>query len=51
MFIAHQHNTIEIARTETGSGINPGALDLAKRIDESRSAGIRQMLRYLNQTA
>ncbi|HTJ39687.1 MAG TPA: DUF305 domain-containing protein [Dactylosporangium sp.] len=51
MFIAHQHNAIEIARMETGTGVNPGALDLAKRIDESRTAEIQQMLRYLNQPA
>ncbi|WP_426510575.1 DUF305 domain-containing protein [Dactylosporangium sp. McL0621] len=51
LLIAHQHNAIEIARMETGTGINPGALDLAKRIDESRTAEIQQMLRYLNQPA
>ncbi|MEV8513033.1 DUF305 domain-containing protein [Dactylosporangium sp. NPDC051484] len=48
MLIAHQHNAIEIARMETGTGVNPGALDLARRIDESRTAEIQQMLRYLN---
>ncbi|WP_432986651.1 DUF305 domain-containing protein [Dactylosporangium sp. CA-233914] len=51
LLIAHQHNAIEIARMETGTGVNPGALDLAKRIDESRTAEIQQMLRYLNQPA
>ncbi|GAA3284977.1 DUF305 domain-containing protein [Dactylosporangium vinaceum] len=51
LIIAHQHNAIEIARLETGSGVNPGALDLAKRIDESRTAEIQQMLRYLNEPA
>lgn len=50
MFVAHQHNAIEIARLETGSGINPGAVDLAKRIDRSRTAEIKQMLGYLNKT-
>ncbi|MER7004040.1 DUF305 domain-containing protein [Dactylosporangium sp. NPDC000555] len=49
MLIAHQHNAIEMARMETGTGVNPGALDLARRIDESRTAEIQQMLRYLNQ--
>ncbi|GGM19812.1 DUF305 domain-containing protein [Dactylosporangium sucinum] len=48
MLVAHQHNAVEIARMETGSGINPGALDLAKRIDQSRTAEIQQMLRYLD---
>lgn len=47
MLIAHQHNAVEIARLETGSGVNPGALDLARRITASRTAEIEQMLRYL----
>ncbi|MET7421650.1 DUF305 domain-containing protein [Dactylosporangium sp. NPDC005555] len=47
MLVAHQHNAVEIARMETGSGVNPGALDLAKRITDSRTAEIQQMLRYL----
>ncbi|WP_433057372.1 DUF305 domain-containing protein [Dactylosporangium sp. CS-033363] len=51
LLIAHQHNAIEIARMETGSGVNPGALDLAKRIDESRTAEIQQMLQFLNRSA
>jgi uncharacterized protein (DUF305 family) len=51
MLIAHQHNAIEIARMEAGTGVNPGALDLARRIGESRTAEVQQMLRYLNQPA
>jgi uncharacterized protein (DUF305 family) len=47
MLVAHQHNAVEIARMETGSGVNPGALDLAKRVTDSRTAEIQQMLRYL----
>ncbi|GAA3186580.1 DUF305 domain-containing protein [Dactylosporangium siamense] len=47
MLVAHQHNAVEIARMETGSGVNPGALDLARRITESRTAEIQQMLGYL----
>jgi uncharacterized protein (DUF305 family) len=47
MLVAHQHNAVEIARMETGSGVNPGALDLARRITDSRTAEIQQMLRYL----
>jgi uncharacterized protein (DUF305 family) len=47
MLVAHQHNAVEIARMETGSGVNTGALDLAKRITDSRIAEIQQMLRYL----
>jgi uncharacterized protein (DUF305 family) len=47
MLVAHQHNAVEIARMETGSGVNPGALDLAERITDSRTAEIQQMLRFL----
>lgn len=47
MLVAHQHNAVEIARMETGSGVNPGALDLARRITDSRTAEIQQMLGYL----
>ena len=47
MLVAHQHNAVEIARMETSSGVNPGALDLARRITDSRTAEIQQMLRYL----
>ena len=47
MLVAHQHNAVEIARMETTSGVNPGALDLAKRITDSRTAEIQQMLHYL----
>jgi len=36
---------------ETSTGLNPGALDLARRIGESRTAEIQQMLRYLNPPA
>jgi len=48
LLVAHQHNAIEIARMETATGVNPGALDLAGRIDRSRTAEIQQMLGYLN---
>lgn len=47
LLIAHQHNAVEMARTETGAGIHPGALDLARRIDLSRTAQINQMLALL----
>jgi uncharacterized protein (DUF305 family) len=50
MLVAHQHNAVEIARMETGSGVNPGAIDLAKRIDASRTAEIKQLLGYLGKT-
>jgi uncharacterized protein (DUF305 family) len=47
MFIGHQHGATELARMETGSGVNPGAKALAERIDKSRTAQIAQMLGYL----
>jgi uncharacterized protein (DUF305 family) len=47
LMIAHQHTAIEYARTETRAGANPHAADLARRIDQSRSAQITQMLALL----
>ncbi|MBF9133854.1 DUF305 domain-containing protein [Plantactinospora sp. S1510] len=47
LLIAHQHNAVEMARVETRSGAYPGALDLARRIDLSRTAQINQMLALL----
>ncbi|MFC6083086.1 DUF305 domain-containing protein [Sphaerisporangium aureirubrum] len=47
MLIAHQHNAVEMARTETRTGVSPEAKDLARRIDLSRTAQIRQMLGQL----
>lgn len=48
LLIAHQDDAIQLARAETASGRNPDAKALAKRIDESRSAQITQMLALLN---
>jgi uncharacterized protein (DUF305 family) len=48
MLIAHQHNAVEMARTETRTGVNPEVRDLARRIDVSRTAQIRQMLAQLS---
>jgi uncharacterized protein (DUF305 family) len=47
LLIAHQHNAVEMARVETRSGTHAGALDLARRIDVSRTAQINQMLALL----
>jgi uncharacterized protein (DUF305 family) len=44
LLIAEQHNAVELARMETGTGINSTARELAHRIDESRSAQISAML-------
>jgi uncharacterized protein (DUF305 family) len=47
LLIAHQHNAVEMARTETRLGQDPGARELAGRIDRSRTAEINQMLEML----
>ncbi|MBE1485260.1 DUF305 domain-containing protein [Plantactinospora soyae] len=47
LLIAHQHNAVEMARVETGAGVHPESLDLARRIDLSRTAQINQMLAML----
>ncbi|MFC4057297.1 DUF305 domain-containing protein [Planomonospora corallina] len=48
VFIAHQHNAVEMARAEIRTGRNPQVLDLAHRIDRSRSELIRRMLARLS---
>jgi uncharacterized protein (DUF305 family) len=47
LLIAHQHNAVEMARVQTRSGTHAEALDLARRIDLSRTAQINQMLAML----
>ena len=44
LLIGHQHQAVEYARMEQTSGTNPAAVDLAKRIDQSRTAQIQMML-------
>jgi uncharacterized protein (DUF305 family) len=44
LLIAQQHNAVELARMETTTGTHPGARDLARRIDQSRTAQIAAML-------
>ena len=48
LFVAHQHNAVEMAETETGKGGNAEVKAYAKRVKESRTDQIRQMLRMLN---
>jgi uncharacterized protein (DUF305 family) len=43
--IAHQDDAIQLARMELATGLDPGAKDFARRVDQSRTAEIRQMLR------
>ena len=47
LLIAHQDDAIQIARMETSGGVNRRTKELARRIDASRSAQIKQMLSYL----
>jgi uncharacterized protein (DUF305 family) len=42
--IAHQDDAIQLARMELATGLDPGTKDFAKRIDQSRTAEIKQML-------
>ncbi|MDR7276157.1 DUF305 domain-containing protein [Catenuloplanes atrovinosus] len=44
LFIGHQHNAVEMAKTESAEGVNADAKSLAKSIDESRTAQIQLML-------
>jgi uncharacterized protein (DUF305 family) len=48
LFIAHQHNAVEMARLETSGGANPEAKAFAERVRESRTDQIQQMLKLLN---
>ncbi|MFG1857111.1 DUF305 domain-containing protein [Actinomadura geliboluensis] len=48
LFIGHQGSAVEMARAEQSKGASPDAKAFAKRVVESRTAEIRQMLRLLN---
>ncbi|OLT10912.1 hypothetical protein BJF79_25350 [Actinomadura sp. CNU-125] len=48
LFIAHQHNAVEMAQAELKDGTNPDAKAFAERVRESRTDQIRQMLGLLN---
>lgn len=45
MMIAHQDDAIQLARMELATGLDPGTKDFARRVDQSRTAEIKQMLR------
>ncbi|MDP9794743.1 uncharacterized protein (DUF305 family) [Catenuloplanes nepalensis] len=45
LFTGHQHNAVEMAKTESTEGSNPDAKALAKSIDDSRTAQIQLMLK------
>ncbi|MGK5555673.1 DUF305 domain-containing protein [Actinomadura kijaniata] len=48
LFLAHQHNAVKMARTETSKGGDAETRAFAQRVVESRSDQIRQMLGLLN---
>jgi uncharacterized protein (DUF305 family) len=48
LFLAHQHNAIEMAHLETTSGSNPQAKAFADRVRESRQGEVQQMLKMMN---
>jgi uncharacterized protein (DUF305 family) len=47
MLIGHHHRAVEMAQTEQRSGAHPQVRDLARRIEQSRTAQIEQMLRLV----
>ncbi|MFI0354469.1 DUF305 domain-containing protein [Actinomadura sp. 9N407] len=48
LFVAHQHNAVKMAKTERSKGGDPETKAFAKRVEESRTDQIRQMLGLLN---
>jgi uncharacterized protein (DUF305 family) len=48
LFLAHQHNAIEMAHLETTQGQNQEAKAFAVRVRESRQAEVQQMLKLMN---
>ncbi|WP_246607804.1 DUF305 domain-containing protein [Paractinoplanes toevensis] len=48
LFLAHQHNAIEMAHLETTQGQNKEAKAFAVRVRESRQAEVQQMLKLMN---
>jgi len=48
LFVAHQHNAVEMAHLETTDGVNEQTKAFAERIRQSRADQIRQMLTLMN---
>jgi uncharacterized protein (DUF305 family) len=48
LFVAHQHNAVEMAAMEQKGGVNAEAKAFAERVRASRTDQIRQMLQMLN---
>jgi uncharacterized protein (DUF305 family) len=49
LFLAHQHNAIEMAHLETTNGSNAAAKAFAGRVRDSRQAEVQQMLKLMNE--
>jgi uncharacterized protein (DUF305 family) len=48
LFVAHQHNAVEMAQLETTKGSNAEAKAFADRVKASRADQIKQMLQLMN---
>ncbi|WP_052311843.1 MULTISPECIES: DUF305 domain-containing protein [unclassified Actinoplanes] len=48
LFLAHQHNAVEMAQLELDTGANEQTRQFAERVKESRADQVQQMLRLLN---
>jgi uncharacterized protein (DUF305 family) len=48
LFLAHQHNAIEMAHLETTNGSNEETKAFANRVRESRQGEVQQMLKLMN---
>lgn len=48
LFVAHQHNAVEMANMERTGGANTEAKALAERVRQSRTDQVRQLLTMLN---
>jgi uncharacterized protein (DUF305 family) len=48
LFLANQHNAIEMARLETTNGANKEAKAFAERVRESRQGEVQQMLKLMS---
>jgi uncharacterized protein (DUF305 family) len=48
LFVAHQHNAVEMAHLETGQGGNAEVKAFAERVRASRADQIKQMLQLMN---
>jgi len=48
LFVAHQHNAVEMAQLEKADGVNAETKAFADRVRDSRTDQIKQMLKMIN---